>query len=285
MELPNRRVLLGCISSPFLSWWSTAGTPPLVSPCLSRWLLCGLVLLLVVEAFWNPYAFVFWEARFIGKVISFIRLFGSFGKNRHSCGVRVPSLHLFSACLVFPCLKALLRESRPAHFVLFGCYIFFQSNRENTCTCVILWRVVFFCGDLCACFSKIQNKNNKTNFRPNICILAPVYGNLTASRFFGKSPGLIWSTSLFLRGKIKICFTSYIRGREKPYGEQQDICIDLKMTNRNIPNICKLFLVLLTPPTNGNTICIDCRFWIFLRSNAVLNSRPMQLLSYLAEFT
>lgn len=127
----------------------------------------------------------------MGKVISFIRLFGSFGKNGHSCGVRVPSLHLFSACLVFPCLKELLRESRPAHFVPFGCYIFFQSNRENTCTCVILWGLVFFCGDLCACFSKIQNKNNKTNFRPNICILALVYGNLTASRFFGKSPGLI----------------------------------------------------------------------------------------------
>lgn len=83
------------------------------------------------------------------------------------------------------------------------------------CGDLCLQRLVFFCGDLCACFSKIQNKNNKTNFRPNICILALVYGNLTASRFFGKSPGLIWSASLFLRGKIKICFTSYIRGRGK----------------------------------------------------------------------
>lgn len=174
---------------------------------------------LLWKHFWNRYFFVFWETRFIGKVISFIWLFGSFGKNGHSCGFRVPSLHLFSACLVFPCLKALLRESRPAHFVLFGCYVFFQTNRVNTCTCAVLWRLVFFCGDLCVCFSKIQNKNNKTNFRPNICILALVYGNLTASRFFGKSPGLIWSTSLFLRGKIKICFTSYIRSREKPYGE------------------------------------------------------------------
>lgn len=85
-------------------------------------------------------------------------------------------------------------------------------------TCVLLWRFVFFCGELCACFSKIQNKNNKTNFRPNICILALVYGNLTPFRFFGKSPGLIWSAS-FLKGKIKICPACCIRGRERTYGE------------------------------------------------------------------
>lgn len=103
------------------------------------------------------------------------------------------SLHYtcFLPAWFFPFLRALLRESRPAHFVLFSCYILFQCNRENTCTCAILWRFVFFCGDLCAYFSKIQNKNNKTYFRPNICILALVYGNPTPSSFFGKSPGLI----------------------------------------------------------------------------------------------